>query len=695
MKRFVLFFLFIISFFLSKAQIKWDGGGDGVSWNDGNNWVGNLVPDATDDVVLDNLAGEIASYTVTLPGGMVSVIVNSLTITPSGSNTITLINPVTNISPTAFTATRAGDAIVLNNGAILKNSSGASSGTPVGVTTTNFFRINNGGRYIHNCDRAHTTTLVARLSSVPGTENGTFEFDVPSASFTFSFNARVYGNLELSSTAQGGPVTYLSSGSAISTVNGNLIINPGVTLTLDFTNDIVINGNLIQNSSSVFNLSNSTANTLIKIKGNIISAGTITESGSGLPELYLNGTSNQNITAASINNSVTLTINNSTGTGATLLSAVTLPYKLKLLSGNITTTSTFLLTLTDDAIINGGSAISFVDGPMKKTGDEAFAFPIGEGIEYAPIEISGGGASNDEFIAEYFRGNPQFAIGGSYESPPIDHMSALEWWSLERAAGSSSKNITLHVRGYSNATLTSNLLVIRWNGSMWRNEGRTAFTGIAVGTVTSGIVTNFFPAGTPTLFTLGSDAAFPANPLPINLISFDVSKLSNTKSSINWELASCCPAEAKFEIQRAGKERDFVTIATVDGSATNRFYNYLDNGLKNGVNYYRLKMIEEDGKITYSRIVAVMNGVNGLLLTSLIPTVITTTATLSISSSNRQKLNIIITDMQGRVMKKQNLSVSAGNTTIEISAAGLSAGVYQLAGITAEGKTNWIRFINQ
>jgi hypothetical protein len=214
----------------------------------------------------------------------------------------------------------------------------------------------------------------------------------------------------------------------------------------------------------------------------------------------------------------------------------------------------------------------------------------------------------------------------------------------------------------------------------------------ATGPVTSQTI---ITAAFSTLFTLGSIAAIPVNPLPINLISFDAAKLPDSKASINWELADYTSAAAKFEVQRANADKSFYAIATVSGSETNRLYSYIDFGLKNGINYYRLKMIDENGKVTYSRTVAVMNGVNGLLLTSLIPTMVTHSAMLTIASSGWQKLDLVITDIQGRVVEKLNHTIGAGNTSIQLSTDRLAAGIYQLTGMTAEGKTNTIRFIRQ
>jgi hypothetical protein len=121
----------------------------------------------------------------------------------------------------------------------------------------------------------------------------------------------------------------------------------------------------------------------------------------------------------------------------------------------------------------------------------------------------------------------------------------------------------------------------------------------------------------------------------------------------------------------------------------------LDDELQSGVNYYRLKMTDETGKITYSKIVAVLNGTNGLLLTSLIPSVIDNTASLTITSSRKMGFDLVITDMQGKVLKRQQSQANAGNNTYVFSFSGLAAGIYHLTALTNEGKSNTIRFLKQ
>ncbi|MDP4261508.1 MAG: T9SS type A sorting domain-containing protein [Bacteroidota bacterium] len=394
----------------------------------------------------------------------------------------------------------------------------------------------------------------------------------------------------------------------------------------------------------------------------------------------------------------TLKINNTAGmgtSGVTLTKSTVVRDTLDLTSGKLTTTLANLITLVDTGAVNlPVPGTSYITGPMKKIGSASFSFPIGKGNSYAPLALTGTGVATDEYIAEYFTANPRSVIGSPYQNPPIDHMSVLEYWTVDRSAGTTAKNVTLEATAYSDATLLSDLHVLRWDGSIWADEGNTGFTGVSTGPVTSNVVSNFFGAGTPTPFTFGSITSF-QNPLPINLVSFNASMLTTTKAMIDWELAAPCSPAARFEIQKAGAGKNFIAIGTTGGSTISQLYTYMDNDLKNGISYYRIKMMDENGKITYSRTVAVMNGVNGLLLTSLIPTVISHTAALTVASSKDQQFDLVITDMQGRIVQRQNHTITAGNTNIQLTTDRLAAGVYQIAGITSEGKTNSIRFIKQ
>src|SRR5262245_52122159 len=52
------------------AAVVWDGGGDGTNWNQALNWSGDIVPAATNDVVID-VAG--TNVVIFISSGNISV----------------------------------------------------------------------------------------------------------------------------------------------------------------------------------------------------------------------------------------------------------------------------------------------------------------------------------------------------------------------------------------------------------------------------------------------------------------------------------------------------------------------------------------------------------------------------------------------------------------------------------------------
>ncbi len=92
--------------------------------------------------------------------------------------------------------------------------------------------------------------------------------------------------------------------------------------------------------------------------------------------------------------------------------------------------------------------------------------------------------------------------------------------------------------------------------------------------------------------------------LPLNLISFNAEKNGNKNVLLTWQTANEINTDF-FEVERSFKNNSFDKIAFVkanDGS--NQFsYNASDyNLLENGLYLYRLKMVDKDGRFTFSEI---------------------------------------------------------------------------------------------
>ncbi|MBP7557815.1 MAG: hypothetical protein KA821_16175, partial [Chitinophagaceae bacterium] len=394
------------------AQLRWDGEGQDQQWATAINWVGDQVPGPEDEVLLDNTFVQ-EDYTVVLPAGAVSVAVRSLTIQPASGIIITWINPGANTSSTAFVANAVGDAIVISKGGVMINASGASSGTPVSVSPNGFFRINDGGHYIHRTERGHTTNLVSRLSTAPGTEEGIFEFDVPSTTaYTVSISNRTYGTLVFSAAAAGQNKTYTGSGTGVVNIRGQLQIRSRAVFSYG-ANVSTINIARACNieSGGIFIIANGANASLIRLQGDLYNNGIITRTGTGAASRFqLAGTAEQVIYQdGQISGQVILSVNNATG--IRLGTVFRLEYAIEFIKGKLFSASDALLVLQPGCQVLNAGAHSFAEGPVCKIGAEAFLFPVGTGGIYTPLGIGGNGAVTDSFIVEYKRGNPQQVSG--------------------------------------------------------------------------------------------------------------------------------------------------------------------------------------------------------------------------------------------------------------------------------------------
>jgi hypothetical protein len=578
-----------------------------------------------------------------------------------------------------------------------------------GATTSNLFFnsgsvmeiLKNGGSFPAATWNSNSLAKVENIFGTNGpvflgTAYGNLEWDCASQTFDAFLTTNVsFNNVDFLST--NGAAFSVTTGPSVSnhtmTINGNLTIEPSAYV------------NLVGNAS----LAGSSGKILLKGNLDLQTGGTLITNGTAgtTSQLELGGSSNQNISVNGIFSGVRMELVMN-GVSATLLTQVILPgdfnasgANLQLVNGKIKTTGSTKLIMLASSSVSGGSTNSLVEGPMQKRGNTDFVFPVGIGAIYAPIGMynGSGGAATDAFTAEYKRANPQSVYGPAVQSG-MNHVSYVEYWTLSRNTGTATKVISLDVHPLSFCKVLANTYVSQWNGSLWPKlntsitDGPHAAGLYQTGTIqTVSAVSNF--ASPDTAFTLITDLNETANPLPVTLISFDAHKLSTTKSSADWELASVCSPAAKFEVQRAETNTAFVTVGTLAGNAISKSYSFIDNDLRTGINYYRLKITGEDGKISYSRTVAVMNGVNTVLLTSMIPTLVNNSASLTVSSSARQKISIVIMDMQGRVVQQNSYNIDNGNSTIEIGFERLAAGIYQLAGTTSYGRLNTIRFIKQ
>lgn len=161
--------------------------------------------------------------------------------------------------------------------------------------------------------------------------------------------------------------------------------------------------------------------------------------------------------------------------------------------------------------------------------------------------------------------------------------------------------------------------------------------------------------------------------LPLNLISFTGTK-TNNGNLLLWKTASEINTKT-FEIERqlsvVGSQWSIVGSQLAVGIGANS-YQYLDAEKLNETALYRLKMIDNDGRFTYSNIIKLTN--KPINQSTIFPNPIATTATLELG--DRKLLNTVanIIDANGKIVK----SILIKNIFEKLSMGDLPAGIYIL-----------------
>lgn len=136
-----------------------------------------------------------------------------------------------------------------------------------------------------------------------------------------------------------------------------------------------------------------------------------------------------------------------------------------------------------------------------------------------------------------------------------------------------------------------------------------------------------------------------------------------------------------FEIQRSNDAQQFKRLGSVDAAGTTQQqsnYEYNDSAPLPGTNYYRLRQVDADGKVTYSHTITVNIEGDGAFLLYPVP------AGDNLHIKHIQRIEkLCIVDFSGRVVCQSTGDVR----TIDISA--LSAGVYVVELQTTAG--DWLR----
>ena len=378
--------------------------------------------------------------------------------------------------------------------------------------------------------------------------------------------------------------------SGLITLGGNLDVDGNFTIRTGVNNRLDVSA---------------AGNYQINVAGNWINNNSVTSTSfnqqSG--KIIFDGSSAQSLTlslATDTESFYNLEISNSNG-GLLLNAPIVVSNNLNFVSGIINSSASKAVLLTNTASTSGANATSFISGPIYKSGNTPFTFPIGKNGLFAPVAISATALSSNQFKAEYFQANPGAITNENSKDLTLDHISTCEYWVIDRTAGSADVAVTLSWDSRScGVTNASDLRVANWDGTTWKDLGNVGITG----TASSGTILSSASLLPSQPITLASNTS--GNPLPIQLIRFVATPMAQG-IELNWSTATE-NNNAYFTLQRSKEAQGWEMIGALDGAGNSNLqqdYIFIDKNPIEGLAYYRLKQTDYNGNCTYSEVISV------------------------------------------------------------------------------------------
>jgi hypothetical protein len=168
-----------------------------------------------------------------------------------------------------------------------------------------------------------------------------------------------------------------------------------------------------------------------------------------------------------------------------------------------------------------------------------------------------------------------------------------------------------------------------------------------------------------------------------------------TDNMLNWAV-NCTSNQAKFEIQRSGNGISFQAIANITASFDRCLqpFDFTDNSPLAGLNYYRIKITDIDGTVTYSTYVLLQNKACAPGGMAMVPTLVNKPgAVVCLDATAATALQFVITDVNGRRVQTVKETAATGQNQFAINLEKLVPGLYYLSAYSGNQQWTTVRFV--
>ena len=177
-----------------------------------------------------------------------------------------------------------------------------------------------------------------------------------------------------------------------------------------------------------------------------------------------------------------------------------------------------------------------------------------------------------------------------------------------------------------------------------------------------------------------------ASALPVKLLNFKGKNMNNS-NLLSWVTTTEINT-SEFAIERSSNGETYTQIATVKAagiSTSEKAYDYSDNSFTSFANYYRLKMIDENGAYTYSNVVRLNKQGKAVFQIQPNPVI---NSTVNVYGNNMKFAKIY--DVNGKLLLNQTIT-NADQAQFKLN--NLAKGVYMINVTSADGQTQTEKFI--
>lgn len=361
----------------------------------------------------------------------------------------------------------------------------------------------------------------------------------------------------------------------------------------------------------------------------------------------------------------------------------------------------------DDATFSGAAdgTTFIIDGYAKyyrgsTATSESFTFPVGQGIDYHPVTISGPIPSNAAFAAAWYTGDPASvtdptdADTHSRDSRGLGVVTVLPqgFWDWQTITGSApGMQLTVTLPDLTTHALASSLILVGWDGTEWINLSGAMGGGPYGGNWASGnsrgsLLRGSWQSGI-TALGIGSVAWL----LPVRLASF-TGKVATCQAQLNW-ITAIEENTSHFIVQASPDGVNWHAAGRIDArnAGNGSTYTYSTSHI-NTVMYYRLLMVDHNDKTTYSHALTLTGDCGNKKGLNIFPNPLTAgegLLSVQINAEAGSDVNLLVRDVMGTLVIKRLVTLTPGLNRLQLETASLLPGVYLLSIVDRKGQIQY------